>query len=97
MTARDGVTTDAVQAAFTTAYANAPLVRVVPIDRVSVHAAAGTPFAFVGAAVSEGTIVTMCAIDNLLKGAASQAIQNVNGMLGLAPTAGLDGLMRFAP
>jgi N-acetyl-gamma-glutamyl-phosphate reductase len=35
------------------------------------------------------TVVVMSAIDNLLKGAAGQAVQNANLMLGLAETAGL--------
>lgn len=41
-----------------------------------------------------GSIACMAAIDNLMKGAAGQAIQNMNLMLGLEETAGLP---RFAP
>jgi N-acetyl-gamma-glutamyl-phosphate reductase len=33
--------------------------------------------------------VVVCALDNLVKGAAGQAIQNANLMLGLPETAGL--------
>ena len=36
-----------------------------------------------------GTAIVICAIDNLGKGAAGQAVQNANLMLGLPETAGL--------
>jgi N-acetyl-gamma-glutamyl-phosphate reductase len=97
LTARDGVTTDTVVAALEQAYQRAPFVRVVPIDDVSIHAAAGTPLAFIGAAVADGMVVTVCAIDNLMKGAASQAMQNVNALLDLPDATGLDHIVRFAP
>jgi N-acetyl-gamma-glutamyl-phosphate reductase len=97
MTARDDATTEKVMASLERTFAEAPLVRVVPVDKVSAHAVAGTPLAHVGACVSDATIVSICAIDNLMKGAASQAIQNLNLWFGLQETAGLDGLQRFAP
>jgi N-acetyl-gamma-glutamyl-phosphate reductase len=39
--------------------------------------------------VDSGRIIVTCAIDNLGKGAAAQALQNANIMLGLPETAGL--------
>ena len=36
-----------------------------------------------------GTTIVICALDNLGKGAAGQAVQNANLALGLEPTAGL--------
>jgi N-acetyl-gamma-glutamyl-phosphate reductase len=39
--------------------------------------------------------VLTCVIDNLGKGAAGQALQNANVMLGLDETAGLEGLGVF--
>ena len=36
-----------------------------------------------------GTAIVICALDNLGKGAAGQAVQNANLALGLEPTAGL--------
>jgi N-acetyl-gamma-glutamyl-phosphate reductase len=36
-----------------------------------------------------GRAIVICAIDNLGKGAAGQAVQNANHALGLAETAGL--------
>jgi N-acetyl-gamma-glutamyl-phosphate reductase len=41
-------------------------------------------------------VVVLAAIDNLLKGAAGQALQNANLALGLPETLGLDGLHRSA-
>lgn len=51
----------------------------------------GTNLAAIGFAADErtGTAVVTCAIDNLGKGAAGQAVQNANLMLGLDETAGL--------
>jgi N-acetyl-gamma-glutamyl-phosphate/LysW-gamma-L-alpha-aminoadipyl-6-phosphate reductase len=52
---------------------------------------AGSNFADVGFAVEEGTrrVVAMAAIDNLMKGAAGNAVQAMNVMLGLDERAGL--------
>ncbi len=78
------VTTEQVDSAFNQAYAHQPLVRLVnhwpKIDHV-----AYTPFADVHWQVDEAksVVVVSCAIDNLLKGAASQAVQCVNISLGL--------------
>jgi N-acetyl-gamma-glutamyl-phosphate reductase len=38
------------------------------------------------------TVVVLSVTDNLVKGAAGQAVQNMNLMLGLAETAGLNGV-----
>ncbi|MCB1650390.1 MAG: N-acetyl-gamma-glutamyl-phosphate reductase, partial [Pseudomonadales bacterium] len=38
------------------------------------------------------TVVVLSVIDNLVKGAAGQAVQNMNLMFGLPETAGLDGI-----
>ena len=79
-----GVTSQQVDSAFTKAYQDTPLVRIVntwpKIDNV-----AYSPFADVHWLVDEEkqVVVVSCAIDNLLKGAASQAIQCANISLGL--------------
>jgi N-acetyl-gamma-glutamyl-phosphate reductase len=78
------VTAKNVENAFTQAYQNKPLVRIVntwpKIDNV-----AYTPFADVHWLVDEikHVVVVSCAIDNLLKGAASQAVQCANISMGL--------------
>lgn len=78
------------------AYDREPFVRVVA-ERSGLHrlpdpkAVVGSNFADVGFAVDgrSGRIVTLCAIDNLVKGAAGSAIQGVNVALGLDEREGL--------
>ena len=41
------------------------------------------------------TVIVMSAIDNLVRGAAGQAVSNMNLMYGLEETAGLKGLTLF--
>ena len=74
------------------AYAACPLVRVLP-EGVSPELARvqGTDEAEIGVFEdsSTGTAIVICALDNLGKGAAGQAVQIANLMLGLSETAGL--------
>ena len=51
----------------------------------------GTNYADVGFALDEasGRVVSICAIDNLMKGAAGSAVQCLNLMLGLDERTGL--------
>jgi N-acetyl-gamma-glutamyl-phosphate reductase len=85
--------TDAdVRALLEAAYATSPVVRVLPegttpeLSRVQ-----GTDAAEIGAFEDRatGTAIVVCALDNLGKGAAGQAVQNANLALGLDQTAGL--------
>jgi N-acetyl-gamma-glutamyl-phosphate reductase len=73
-------------------YADAPLVRVLP-DGVAPELARvqGTDTAEVGVFEDRATgkTIVVCALDNLGKGAAGQAVQNANLALGLPETAGL--------
>lgn len=83
-------------AAYRAAYANEPFVRLVK-DRQGIHRfpdpklVAGSNFADVGFQMEEGTnrVVALCAIDNLVKGAAGSAVQSMNLMLGLDERTGL--------
>ena len=79
------------------AYADEPFVHVLPPGQQPHTAAtAGSNSAHLQAVIDQdsGRIIVTCAIDNLGKGAAGQALQNANLMLGLPETAGLsaDGL-----
>ena len=74
---------------FEAAYAEAPLVRLWPEALPELRFAAGTPFCDLGWIVEGQRLVVGFALDNLLKGAASQAIQNLNLALGLPETSGL--------
>jgi N-acetyl-gamma-glutamyl-phosphate reductase len=74
------------------AYAGEPFVHVLPGGQQP-HTAAttGSNAAHLQVAVdrSSGRVIVVCALDNLGKGAAGQAVQNANLMLGLPETAGL--------
>ncbi len=84
----DGPATD-VDEWFEEAYGDAPFVRVSSGSLPSMQPTAHTPFCDVGWQVQGDTLVVGVALDNLLKGAASQAVQNLNLALGLSETAGL--------
>jgi N-acetyl-gamma-glutamyl-phosphate reductase len=70
------------------AFKEAPLVRLVA-DSPRVGAVAGSAFADVSVAARDGSGVVLAAIDNLGKGMAAQAVQNMNLALGLPETLGL--------
>ena len=73
-------------------YANEPFVRLYQSGSVpDLHAVRHTNFCDIGVHVdtASGRCVVVSAIDNLVKGAAGQAIQNLNLALGLDETAGL--------
>jgi N-acetyl-gamma-glutamyl-phosphate reductase len=89
---RPGISTDDLRAAISDAYGNMPFVCLLPPGRwpatASVYGANGVQLQ-VAADERAGRAVVVAAIDNLGKGAAGQAIQNANLMLGLPETAGL--------
>jgi len=68
-----------------------PFVHVVAAEEVRLQAAVGTNRVVLGASADAklGSVVTFAAIDNLVKGAAGQAVQNANLMFGFSETAGL--------
>jgi N-acetyl-gamma-glutamyl-phosphate reductase len=73
-------------------YAGEPFVRLYNPGRVpDLHAVARTNFCDIGVALDSrtGRAVVVAAIDNLVKGAAGQAVQNMNLMLGFGETEGL--------
>lgn len=74
---------------FNEAYGEAPLVRLYPGRLPDMLPVIGTPFADIGWVVQEGALVVGFAIDNLLKGAASQAVQNMNLAFGWPAGTGL--------
>ncbi len=79
-------------------YRNEPFVRVHPEESLpNVAFVRGSNYCDLGL-VSDartGRVIVISAIDNLVKGAAGQAVQNMNLMLGLDETAGLTALPVF--
>jgi N-acetyl-gamma-glutamyl-phosphate reductase len=87
-----GITPERLHGAYATRFAGEPFVRVHEYGRwPSTAEVRGTNRAHVGLVLDEeaGSIVVACAIDNLGKGAAGQAVQCANLALGLPETAGL--------
>ncbi len=93
---RPGVTEKDLWKAYRTAVNENPFLRLVK-ERRGIHRVpdpkilAGSNYADLGFALDEasGHLVAMCAIDNLMKGAAGSAVQAMNLMLGFDETAGL--------
>jgi N-acetyl-gamma-glutamyl-phosphate reductase len=79
------------------AYAHAAFVRTVAPGDVRLSRVVGTNLAYVGASADDDVVISIGAIDNLLKGAAGQAVQNLNGMNGWDETLGLEHLQRVSP
>ena len=77
--------TDVLQAA----YADAPFVRVRTDVLPATRYVSTTNFCDVAARVEKGRVILFSALDNLLKGASGQAVQNMNIMFGLDQQAGL--------
>lgn len=88
VTLKSGVTAEQVAATFQQAYAAKPLVRLVK-HSPNVADVAGTPFCDIHWQQDGEQLVIVSAIDNLLKGAAAQAMQAANIKFGAPETAGL--------
>jgi N-acetyl-gamma-glutamyl-phosphate reductase len=89
---RDGLGDESLTRLFRDFYAHAPLIRLYPPGQLpEIQDVAHTPFADIGWVLEPDTrrLVMICALDNLGKGAASQAIQNMNLMLGWEEDEGL--------
>jgi N-acetyl-gamma-glutamyl-phosphate reductase len=87
----------AVEAAYARSYGDAPFMRVLTNGRTpSVAAVVGTNDAELRVDVGGAAVRAICAIDNLGKGAAGQAIANCNLMCGYPEEAGLGARAIFA-
>lgn len=86
------VSAEELKATYDEAYANAPFVKVLPAGQLpELKDVVNTPFAAIGFTLLQGgkRAVIVSVIDNLLKGAASQAVQNFNRMYGYDEACGL--------
>ncbi len=95
---KEEVTAETLREAYTDYYSAEPFVTVLPAgvfpDTARVR---GSNQCHVQVEVDHrtGLVVAMTAIDNLTKGASGTAVQNMNVMMGLEETAGLEGLPLF--
>jgi N-acetyl-gamma-glutamyl-phosphate reductase len=86
------VTAEELTTIYADAYAKAPFVRILAAGKIpELNDVVNTPYAEIGFQLLNGgrRAVVVSVIDNLLKGAASQAVQNFNRMHGYAETEGL--------
>ncbi|MFA0567123.1 N-acetyl-gamma-glutamyl-phosphate reductase [Vibrio gallaecicus] len=74
----EGVTTEQIQQAFEQAYQGKPAVRILEDKLPRIQDVENTPFCDLGWKVQGQHIIVVSAIDNLLKGASSQAMQCLN-------------------
>ncbi|MDP2645501.1 MAG: N-acetyl-gamma-glutamyl-phosphate reductase [Desulfobacterales bacterium] len=81
-----------IRACIASYYAGRPFIRLCPEDRPpdTLHVK-GTNYCDIGVKIDQkaNRLILMSAIDNLVKGASGQAVQNMNIMLGFDETAGL--------
>lgn len=92
-TLREGVTPAQVTEAYAATYEQEPFVRVVPTFPAT-KATLGSNWCLVHATVDEANsrLVAVGVIDNLVKGAAGSAVQNMNAVLGIPERLGLEAL-----
>ncbi len=94
---RPGATAARVAECLADAYAKTPFVKAMAPDRVGLKRVVGTNLCHVGATADGDVVIAIGAIDNLLKGAAGQAIQNLNLMNGRDESEGLTALQPASP
>ncbi|HUK65190.1 MAG TPA: N-acetyl-gamma-glutamyl-phosphate reductase [Anaeromyxobacteraceae bacterium] len=87
-----GVDFAALERVYLDAYRDEPFVKVLPAGEVAVKDVVRTNLAHLGVALDAraGAAVAVAALDNLVKGAAGQAVQALNAAMGWAETEGLD-------
>ena len=90
---------DGVHHVLTDTYADAPFVQVLPLGKTpATQHVRGSNLCHIGVVADRapGRVIIISVLDNLMKGASGQALQNANLMLGLPETAGL-GLAPLFP
>lgn len=90
--AKTDATAEQLHAAFAKTYADSPFVRVLPVGQLpTLKEVVGTNYCDLGISYNPvtHTVLVVSVIDNLVKGAAGQAVQNFNQYFGFSTTAGL--------
>ncbi|REF25680.1 N-acetyl-gamma-glutamyl-phosphate reductase [Xenorhabdus cabanillasii] len=86
---KSGVTEEQIRQVYRQAYHNKPLIRLYEKGFPALKAVVGLPFCDIGFAVQGQHLIIVGAEDNLLKGAASQAVQCMNIRFGFEETQAL--------
>lgn len=95
---KPGVTRAEIDKAYTLSYGNESFIRLLPYGTFpETRWVKGSNYCDIGYTLDErtGRIVVCGALDNLVKGAAGQAVQNMNIVFGLSEQVGLDALPAF--
>jgi N-acetyl-gamma-glutamyl-phosphate reductase len=95
---RRGRTAPDLHGVLTNAYAREPFVHLLPFGETpQTRHVRGSNMTFIGVAADRiaGRAIIVSALDNLVKGASGQAVQNMNLMLGIPETAGLEQVALF--
>jgi N-acetyl-gamma-glutamyl-phosphate reductase len=98
VTPRTAMTTEKLVQLYQEFYSGEPFVRVLPQGTLPNTAfVRGSNFCDIAPLVDQrtGRVIIVSAIDNLVKGASGQAVQNMNIVCGFPETMGLDGLALF--
>lgn len=91
----ESINTDDIADCLTAYYAKSPFVRIYSENTFpNISNVRGTNFCDIGFQIDEinNRLILISAIDNLVKGAAGQAVQNMNLMLGIEETEGLNAV-----
>jgi len=97
-TPRKATTTEKLVRLYEAFYKGEPFVRVLPQGSLpSTAFVRGSNFCDIAPLVDQrtGRVIIVSAIDNLVKGASGQAVQNMNLVCGFPETMGLEGLALF--
>jgi N-acetyl-gamma-glutamyl-phosphate reductase len=95
---RRGKTPEDLHAILSEAYAKEPFVHVLPFGKTpQTRHVRGSNMTLIGVAKDRtpGRAIIIAALDNLVKGASGQAVQNMNLMLGFPETLGIDQVALF--
>ena len=95
---RSGKTPEDLHAILSEAYAKEPFIHVLPLGKTpQTRHVRGSNMTFIGVAKDRipGRAIVIAALDNLVKGASGQAVQNMNLMLGFPETLGIDQIAIF--
>lgn len=95
---RPGFSREAVEDLYHDMYVDEPFIRLLPPSTLpATQYVRGSNFCDIAFAIDErtGRIIVLTAIDNIVKGAAGQAVQNMNIMSGFAETTGLETIPLF--
>lgn len=84
----EGVTKEDITMAYKSAYDEEHFIRITSVP--AIPAVVGSNFCEVGFEIVGSTLIAMSSLDNLVKGAAGQAVQNANIMFKINETTGLD-------